>query len=81
MSTQPKNSKTSQNLTTNLAETTNSEEIDLVEKSLRANGCWETHVNLSECVADKRDWRACQSEVKLLQDCMKKANEKRNLKK
>ncbi|KAL7071664.1 hypothetical protein ACQ4LE_009378 [Meloidogyne hapla] len=74
MSSQNSKNKTS-------TETTNSEQIDLVEKSLRANGCWETHLILSECVADKRDWRACQGEVKALQDCMKKANEKKNLKK
>ena len=70
--------KTPQNSTTSsTTKTTDTEQIDLVEKSLRANGCWESHVSLSECVADRRDWRACQAEVKELQDCMKKASEKK----
>jgi hypothetical protein len=49
------------------------EQQDLVERMLRANGCWESHLGLSDCMSEAQDWRKCRNEVKQLQECMEKA--------
>ena len=47
--------------------------VDAVERALRQNGCWPSHLELSDCMGESRDWRKCQTEVRKLQDCMARA--------
>jgi len=43
---------------------------DPVEKMLDRTGCAQLHYDLQFCMADKKDWRACQDLVKALKECM-----------
>lgn len=63
MSQQPKHSSSS-------AAANEEEEEDPVERMIRASGCWDAHVAMGECMAEARDWRKCQREVKQFRECM-----------
>ncbi|VDN05442.1 unnamed protein product [Thelazia callipaeda] len=45
-------------------------EYDLIERSIRKTGCWKQHLACAECMADTKDWRECQEELRLLRECM-----------
>ena len=56
-----------------LKPSTEEDEYDHVERMLRSNGCWQTHLELSDCMGKANDWRKCQNEVQKLKECMEKA--------
>ncbi|XP_077402003.1 cytochrome c oxidase assembly factor 4 homolog, mitochondrial [Vanacampus margaritifer] len=43
---------------------------DPVERMISRTGCAELHEALQDCMAEHRDWRACQSHVGAFQKCM-----------
>ena len=47
----------------------NEEEEDYQDKILRETGCKELNDAVLECFFDKKDWRACQSEVTAFKQC------------
>lgn len=51
---------------------------DLVDKLLKKTGCTELHYKVQECIAEKRDWRQCQEEVKNFRICMDNYNKKKS---
>ncbi|XP_018904246.1 uncharacterized protein [Bemisia tabaci] len=48
------------------------EDSDPVEKMLKQAGCLELHYKIQMCIADTKDWRKCQNEVKDFKECMEK---------
>ncbi|XP_073988349.1 uncharacterized protein [Rhodnius prolixus] len=50
----------------------NEEDVDPVEKLLKQTGCLNLHYKVQECIAEKKDWRKCQDEVKTFRTCMDK---------
>ncbi|NXS51266.1 COA4 factor, partial [Brachypteracias leptosomus] len=46
------------------------EEEDPVDAMIARTGCLEQHRRLQECMAEKRDWRHCQSLLRAFGDCM-----------
>lgn len=48
------------------------EEDDPVISMIKRTGCLEEHYAVVECQYDKKDWRACRSELKAFQECMLK---------
>lgn len=45
---------------TNIAD----DEIDPAEVSIKASGCWDNHIRLTDCMSNSSsDWRKCQHEV------------------
>ncbi|XP_076024430.1 cytochrome c oxidase assembly factor 4 homolog, mitochondrial [Genypterus blacodes] len=46
------------------------EEDDPVERMISQTGCAELHYAVQECMAERQDWRLCQSHVKTFKDCM-----------
>ncbi len=52
------------------------EEEDPVTEMIKKTGCLDQHNAVMECMADHRDWRKCQIEVKLFRECMSKTTTK-----
>lgn len=48
------------------------EEDDPVISMIKRTGCLEEHYAVIECQYDKKDWRACRSEVSAFRECMVK---------
>lgn len=48
------------------------EEDDPVISMIKRTGCLEEHYAVVECQYDKKDWRACRSEVKAFRECILK---------
>ncbi|KAK8785082.1 hypothetical protein V5799_008556 [Amblyomma americanum] len=51
--------------------------VDPVEEMLKKTGCIELHYAVQECMAEHRDWRKCQDEVRNFQSCMERNAKKR----
>jgi len=47
------------------------EEEDPLDIMLKKTGCQQLHYSVQDCMAEHRDWRACQQQVKQFGDCMK----------
>lgn len=52
------------------------EEEDPVIKMLEKAGCAQAHYAVQECMAETRDWRKCQDQVKTFKDCIAKNQQK-----
>lgn len=48
------------------------DDLDLVDKMLKKSGCANLHYKVQECIAETRDWRKCQSQVKEFRACIEK---------
>lgn len=46
------------------------DEDDPVDEMIRKTGCLDKHYAIQFCMADHKDWRKCQVEVKDFQDCI-----------
>lgn len=53
------------------------EGLDPVEEMLKKTGCIDFHYAVQECMAENRDWRKCQSEVRKFQTCMEENTRRR----
>lgn len=53
---------------------------DPVERMLKRTGCMELHYQVQECIAEHRDWRKCQNEVKRFKECMAEHTKQHNSK-
>lgn len=54
-------------------------EMDLQDKLLIETGCKELNDAVLECFFDKKDWRACQSEVTAFKQCYMEYQERRKI--
>ncbi|NXO39649.1 COA4 factor, partial [Locustella ochotensis] len=43
---------------------------DPLDARIARSGCLEQHRQLQECMAERRDWRRCQEEVRAFGACM-----------
>jgi len=48
------------------------DEPDDWDKRIIQTGCAPENLKLTDCYWDKKDWRQCQEEMKIFQDCWKK---------
>ncbi|NWY67676.1 COA4 factor, partial [Erithacus rubecula] len=46
------------------------EEEDPLDARIARSGCLEQHRRLQECMAERRDWRRCQEELRAFGACM-----------
>ncbi|XP_054610326.1 cytochrome c oxidase assembly factor 4 homolog, mitochondrial [Dunckerocampus dactyliophorus] len=46
------------------------DEDDPVELMISRTGCAELHYAVQECMAERQDWRACQTHVHAFKACM-----------
>ncbi|MPC66084.1 cytochrome c oxidase assembly factor 4 homolog, mitochondrial-like [Portunus trituberculatus] len=53
------------------------EEEDPVEAMIAKTGCLEKHYAIQFCMADHKDWRKCQDQVKDFQHCITEHNKKK----
>lgn len=53
------------------------EDDDPVTKLMKQTGCLELHHNVQYCIAERKDWRLCQEEVKKFRTCMDEYNTRR----
>ena len=51
------------------------DEEDPVEKMLEKAGCLQKHYAVQECMAETRDWRQCQNQVKEFRECIAKSQQ------
>lgn len=51
---------------------TEEDEEDPVEQMLEKAGCAKEHYAVQECMADTKDWRKCQDQVKKFKECIAK---------
>jgi len=43
---------------------------DPVISRIRKTGCLEKHFDVLECIAEFKDWRKCQEQVKAFRECI-----------
>jgi len=43
---------------------------DPVISKIRKTGCLEKHFDVLECIAESKDWRKCQEQVKSFRECI-----------
>ncbi|TRY61501.1 hypothetical protein TCAL_03717 [Tigriopus californicus] len=48
----------------------NDQDLDLVERSLKASGCLELHYQVQACMVDHKDWRKCREPVQAFRECI-----------
>lgn len=53
------------------------DEEDPVEAMISKTGCLEKHYAVQFCMADNKDWRKCQEQVKDFQQCITEFNKKK----
>ncbi|NXU60013.1 COA4 factor, partial [Turnix velox] len=46
------------------------DEEDPVDTMISRTGCATQHQELQECMAQERDWRFCQNQLRAFRDCM-----------
>uniref|UniRef100_A0A914WXE8 CHCH domain-containing protein n=1 Tax=Plectus sambesii TaxID=2011161 RepID=A0A914WXE8_9BILA len=51
---------------------------DPVESMIKKTGCLPLHYAVIDCMADHRDWRKCQPQVKEFQACVNEHQKKRS---
>ncbi|KAK3891415.1 hypothetical protein Pcinc_004714 [Petrolisthes cinctipes] len=54
------------------------DEEDPVEAMISKTGCLEKHYAVQFCMADNKDWRKCQMEVKDFQNCINEYHMNKN---
>lgn len=53
------------------------EELDPVMRLMKQTGCLDLHHQVQYCIAERKDWRKCQEEVKKFRSCMDAYNARR----
>lgn len=48
------------------------DDIDLLDELLNKTNCANLHYKVQDCIATKKDWRKCQTEVKEFKECIEK---------
>lgn len=48
-------------------------EEDRVETLIRRSGCWDQHLAVVDCMAERKDWRQCQEQLNKFRECMVEA--------
>ncbi|NXF24930.1 COA4 factor, partial [Rhodinocichla rosea] len=50
---------------------------DPLDARIARSGCLEQHRQLQECMAERRDWRRCQEQVRAFGACMARQQQQR----